>query len=192
MKRLAVLLPLICAPAGAQTSTPAEQPDIRPIIQADRGKIHTCGINYSGFVPDQPYKQGGYVLFVGSVNLMYAKGKLPMATLKLQTFDALVSKDGQVRRHPFSPDYAYVMTDGKSSAGKEATSFTCDGGGGCGAFTDVGAIEAAMNAIFGSPFTIAYTRPNGSTDVVIGLPGKTSEELMDCVNTLLKRFDEQD
>lgn len=178
------------APAWGQTSIPLENPILQPIIQADRGKVHTCGINYSGFLRDYAYRQGAPVLIVGSLNLMYSKGKLPAATLKLQTSDIVSMPD--VQQRPFNPAYGYFLASGKSSAGKEVGSFVCDGGGWCGAFADTEVIASAMRAISGFPFSVGYTRQNGKTDVVASLPGSTQDGLNVCIDTLLKRFEAQD
>lgn len=176
--------------APAQTPATSVLPETKAVVQTERGNVHTCGVNYSVFVNDHIYKNGGYVMLVGSINMMYIKERTPFVTLKLQTADVLQTKSGQPQPQNFSPSYAYFFSRLGSSADKEIRTFECDGGGWCGAFTDMKTIEVAMDTVFGGSFSIAFTRPLGTTDVVAAIPGKDLPESADCMQRLLARYNE--
>lgn len=183
---------LCCGPALGQTPSATLLPETQPVIQTERGKVHTCGVNFSTFVSDNANRNGRYVLLVGSINMMYAKGKMPAATLKLQAADVLEMKDGQLQQTPFNPGYAYFKVRDETSANKEISSFVCEGGGWCSAFTDNAVIDAAIHAIYGGAFSVAYTRPRGTIDVVAAIPGKEFTETQQCLLKLSERFKAQD
>lgn len=187
---------MLATPAVAQTASPTQMVKVAPIVQSERGKAHTCGIEYRMVVTDHAYKQGGSVALNGSISLMYSKGREPVVTLKLRSFDVEL-RDANVQLIAFAPEYAYFSMGGASSAGKERIKFTCEGGGFCAGYTDIPILEAAIGTMYGQPFKVAFSRIGGKTDVVaevapFALNEEGSKELSDCLDTVLKRIEVQD
>lgn len=128
-----------------------------------KGQLDACELRYIVAFEDNIYRQGGITFLRGAVSLMgliQQADKPPGILLKVTAFDLVGDKPN------FAPlSLAYLTANGKSYAGKQSGTFTCDDGGQCVAYSFFDDPDLAI--ALSQSFEINITRANGNSDVSV-------------------------
>jgi hypothetical protein len=126
-----------------------------------KGQLDACELRYIVAFQDNIYRQGAVTFLRGAVSFMgliQEADKPPGILLKVTAFDLVGEKP------VFAPlSLAYLTANGKSYAGKQSGTFTCEDGGQCVAYNFFD--DPDLAASLGQTFEINITRANGSSDV---------------------------
>lgn len=167
-----------------------------PIEQTSQGRLVGCGFEFKTVLRDHAYDRGKPVILIGSVSSFYFKGKAMNVSLKVRGNSLFFSQRLEPVFSPFEINYAYLKSAVYSSAGREATKFTCENGGFCAVYTE---FQEIFEALVSNDLSLVYSRTPTGFDVVTKLDISTAENGVEnlgkglrCFARLVDRFAAQD